>query len=271
MKLLIISHGWIGDNILASSLAENCFNNGFEHVDILIGFPHTYDLLKLLPFINNVFVSGIPGSYPTALGVDLTIYDRIYSTPHLVFNEKPLDTFNKSFGFRKIKYDFQLNSLNDVRLSGDKPKIAFQTDWYERTLNRKLSNQNYIINSLLDTFNVLMVGKTSVNGVTSQFSIDENTSHDFLIQASAMKNCDYFFGYPGGLHWVASGLGVKTITTSDSVINSYTKNGSFSGLSFDVFKTQWMVHANKQFNNEHILLEPLISDDEIIKFIKNLV
>lgn len=269
MKLLIINHGWIGDSILASSLAENCKLNGYESIDILIGFPHTYDLLRLLPFIDNVFVSKIPGSYPTTLDMDLSVYDKVYNTPHLVFNEKPLDTFNKDFGFSNLKYDFQLN-VPDVVLDGDKPKIAFQIDWVERSFNRGIRNKNYVINSLLDKFNILMVGKNSV-GAPSQFDINENTSHDFLLMASAMKNCEYYFGYPGGLHWLAAGLGVKTVTTSEFVIKSYRESNIFKGNYFEEFDERWMVQASKHFNNKHVLLRPLISDNEIIEYFKNLI
>jgi ADP-heptose:LPS heptosyltransferase len=49
MKILIINFGWIGDSILASSLAENCKLNGYEQVDLLLGFPQTAEMLMLNP------------------------------------------------------------------------------------------------------------------------------------------------------------------------------------------------------------------------------
>lgn len=64
---------------------------------------------------------------------------------------------------------------------------------------------------------------------------------------------------------------VNTITTSEFVYNAYVDNGSFKGSTFNEFKDQWMVHASKHFDNEHVLFEPLISDDEIVNFFKKLI
>ena len=47
MKILIINFGWIGDSVLASSLAENCKLNGYEQVDLLLGFPQTAEMISL--------------------------------------------------------------------------------------------------------------------------------------------------------------------------------------------------------------------------------
>ena len=63
MKILIVNIGFLGDSILAGAFAENCKLNGFERVDLLIGFPQTLQLLKNNPNIDNAYIENI-GSHP---------------------------------------------------------------------------------------------------------------------------------------------------------------------------------------------------------------
>jgi hypothetical protein len=266
MKILIINFGWIGDSILASSLAENCKLNGYEQVDLLLGFPQTAEMLMLNPKIDNVYVSKIPGCNPVTDGIDLSIYDRVYKTTGLKFNKKPLDLFNEDFGFDNLKYSFELNTHEVTFENMGKPSLAFQLDWNDRSRSATgPRDPNRIIEKLQKKYNVFIIGNNS------QFNIDENTSETFLLNASALKKCDLFFGYPGGLHWIAAGVGTKTVCTSEHVINHYKNNGEFAGEDFDQFKEQWQVHASKMFTNqEHILLEPFISDDAIVDYLLQL-
>jgi ADP-heptose:LPS heptosyltransferase len=266
MKILIINFGWIGDSILASSLAENCKLNGYEQVDLLLGFPQTAEILKLNSNIDNIYVSKIPGCDPVTDGIDLSIYDRVYKTAGLKFNKKPLDLFNEDFGFKDLKYSYELNTYEVSFEDTTKPILAFQLDWNNRSRSEiGPRNQDNIIAKLQKKYNIFIIGNNS------HFSIDENTSETFLMDTSALKKCDLFFGYPGGLHWVAAGVGTKTICTSEHVFNHYKNNGEFKGEDFDQFKEQWQVHASKIFTDQkHILLEPFISDDAIVDYLMQL-
>jgi hypothetical protein len=266
MKILIINFGWIGDSILASSLAENCKLNGYERVDLLLGFPQTAEILSLNSNIDNVYVSSIPGCDPSTDGIDLSIYDRVYKTAGLKFNKKPLDLFNEDLGFENLKHSFELNTREATFKDTSKPTIAFQLDWSNRSRSETgPRDQDGIIAKLQKKYNVFIIGNNS------QFNIDENTSKTFLMDASILKKCSLFFGYPGGLHWVAAGVGTKTVCTSEYVFDHYKNKGEFQGENFDQFKEQWQVHASKIFTDqEHILLEPFISDDAIVDYLMQL-
>jgi hypothetical protein len=108
-----------------------------------------------------------------------------------------------------------------------------------------------------------------VIGDDTHYNINEDTPMDFLKHCAIIKECDLFFGYPGGMHWVAGGVKTPSITTSEWVINHYKNNGEFTQNSFDDFSNQWMVHASKHFPEPHILLQPEIPDKEIINYLLN--
>jgi hypothetical protein len=264
MKILIINFGWIGDSMLASSLAENCKLNGYERVDLLVGFPQTANMIELNPLIDNVFISKTPGCDPSTEGIDLSTYDRVYKTRGLVFNKRPLDLFNEDFGFEKLKHPFELATYELEFEDKSKPYIAFQLDWDTRSNSHNgPRNTMKIVEALSYKYNIFPIGGSS------QFDIDDNTGNTFLTNASALKNCKLFFGYPGGLHWLAAGVGIDTICTSEHVIKHYTNNGEFKGSTFEEFQDQWQVHASKLFTKQHTLLKPYISDEEIIEYILN--
>lgn len=265
-NILLISNGFIGDSILAASFADNCKKNGFGRVDLLVGFPHTIELLQNNPNIDNVYWSSI-GPHPT---IDPSIintnnYGTIVNLPHLKFNQRPIDTFNDaSVSLSELEYNYKLYVPSNNLPPKTKPRLAFQTDWHTRCFYRGNSRDvNYILERLEEKYEVFLVG-----GGT-HYDINNNTPYEFLQHCSLIQSCDLFFGFPGGIHWIAGGVGCPTITTSDHVIKHYTNNGEFKGINFDDFKNQWMVHTSKHFSNNHILLPPDISDDEIINYLLN--
>jgi hypothetical protein len=264
MKLLIINQGFLGDSILAGSLAENCKKNGFDKVDLLIGWPQTLQLLKNNPYIDQVYISPNIGPHPEVT-VDTSLYDKIYHTDHLVFSEKPLDTFNKNFNLSYIKYDFDLYVPEIEIPPKTKPRLAFQYDWHLRSYSKNMSPRNpqYIIDLLSDKYEIFIVGDDT------HYNINENTPIDFLKHCALIKESDLFFGYPGGLHWVAGGVKTPSITTTEYLLRHYKALNEFKSDSFTDFYNQWMVHANKHFPESHILLEPEISDNDIIEYLLN--
>jgi len=263
MKLLIINIGWLGDSILAGSFAENCKKNGYSQVDMLIGLPQTLALLQANPFIDNVYLSTKASPYPEPPPeVNFQSYDRVYNTDHLKFSERPVDTFNKSFNLKSLNYTFKLHVPElDFDFDSSKPKLAFQVDWNLRSFGPKESKRDVenIINTISEKYDVYLIGDNS------HFNINESTADNFAGQCSLIKQCDLFFGYPGGMHWMAGGVGTPTVTTSEYILRHYVNNGEYLPADFESFKEQFMVHASKHFQHPHILLEPAISDEEIIK------
>jgi ADP-heptose:LPS heptosyltransferase len=265
MKLLIINIGWLGDSILAGSFAENCKKNGYSQVDMLVGLPQTLALLQANPFIDNVYQSANLGAYPEIpSSIDLQIYDRVYSTDHLKFKERPLDTFNRTFNLQNLDYAFKLNVPEvDFEFENTKPRLAFQVDWHLRSWGPGESKRDpeAIISKLSEKYDVYLIGDNS------HFNIDKNTANNFAGQCSLIKQCDLFFGYPGGMHWMASGVGTPTVTTTEFITRHYINNGEYTPTDFESFKEQFMVHASKHFIEPHILLEPEVSDEFIIDFL----
>ena len=265
MKLLIINIGWLGDSILAGSFAENCKKNGYSQVDMLIGLPQTLALLQANPFINNVYQSTNLGAYPEIpTWLDLNSYDRVYKIDPLVFKERPIDTFNKVFNLESLDHAFKIYTPDlDFDFSSKKPRLAFQVDWHLRSWGPGESKRDpeAIINALADKYDVYLIGDDT------HFNINEDTADNFAGQCSLIKQCDLFFGYPGGMHWMAGGVGTPTVTTSEWVIRHYINNGEYTPIDFESFKEQFMVHASKHFEQSHTLLGPAISDEEIIKYL----
>jgi hypothetical protein len=265
MKLLIINIGWLGDSVLAGSFAENCKKNGYSQVDMLIGLPQTLALLQSNPFIDNVYQSPNLGSHPEIpSSLDLSKYDRIYRTNPLIFKERPIDTFNKNFNLESLDYAFKLNVPDiDFGFDSKKPRLAFQVDWHLRSWGpgELKRDPEKIINALSDKYDVYLIGDNT------HFNINENTADNFAGQCSLIKQCDLFFGYPGGMHWMAGGVGTPTITTSEYVLKHYINNGEYLPGDFESFKEQFMVHASKHFEESHIILKPEISDEEIINYL----
>ena len=64
-KCLIVTHGFFGDIIFASSIAKKLKEEDqFDEVDYLIGFPQVERLMQNNPHISNVYVSDYPSSSP---------------------------------------------------------------------------------------------------------------------------------------------------------------------------------------------------------------
>jgi len=262
MKILIISTGFLGDGMLAGSFAENCKRNGYERVDLIVGWPQILQLLRNNPHIDNVFLSNPIGANPPT-PKDISMYDRVYNTPHLVFSERPIDTFNKAIGLTDLEYNFKLY-VPDIEIEPKtKPRLSFQYDWHLRSFgtNKTSRNPQRIIEAISSKYEVLVIGDDT------HWNIDENTPITFLQHCAVIKNSDVFFGYPGGMHWVAAGTGVPTITTSEWLMKHYIDKGEYKGNDFNEFKDQWMVHACKNYKEPHILFEPEVSDDYIIEYL----
>lgn len=270
MNILIINIGFIGDSLFAASLCENLKKSGqYERVDLLIGFPQTLEVLRYNPYINNIYMAKSVGAYPSKNDIpancDLSLYQKVYSTEHSKFNERFLDTYNKNFGLKDLNYALDLY-LPKMEFEGltTKPRIAFQMDWNQRSFQQGNNPRNpqFIIDELQKHFDIYTVG------ASSHFEKDENKGENFLIECGFIAQCDLFFGFPGGMHWIAASLGVPTITTSEHMMRHFTQTGDFKGNGIEDFRRDFKLHASHHFTNvEHELLPPEISDASIVLYI----
>lgn len=270
MKILIVNVGFLGDSLFAASLAENCKKNGYKVVDLVIGFPQTFELLKLNPYIDNIYLNNEIGPYPRLETlpdeINLSSYNIVYATEHSVFSERFLDTYNKKLNLPKLEYNLNFYLPKVEFEESPKKSIAFQVDWNKRSYqgDKKPRNPEYIVNSIREKYNVFIVGENT------HFNINENTPSNFLDECKYISACDYFFGFPGGMHWIAAGAGTKTITTSEHMLDHFTGTGDFKGSGIDEFRNDFMLHASKHFDDQHILLDPGISDNKIIQYLLDL-
>lgn len=274
MNILIINIGFLGDSLFAASLCENLKKIGkYNRVDLLIGFPQTIEVLQFNPYIDNIYLANNIGAYPTIndvpLDCDLSIYDTVYSTEHSKFNEKFLDTYNKNFGLPQVDYKLNLHlPVMEFEFSTNRPRIAFHLDWAQRSFQSGgvPRDPHMIIDQLQGEFEIYTVG------AQSHFENNDNKSHDFLVECGFIAQCDIFFGFPGGMHWIAAAVGTPTITTSEHMMKHFTNTGDFNGIGIDDFRQDFKLHASHHFNDvEHTLLEPEISDNDIVQYLKNYI
>ena len=127
-KCLVVTYGFFGDIMFATSLAET-LSTQYTYVDYLIGFPQMKQLVSNNPFINQVFVSNIPGPKPI---LELHGYDRIIELGELHYEITPCEEYQKQAGFKNISKSYQIYTapeydviaekyINDIREETGKP------------------------------------------------------------------------------------------------------------------------------------------------------
>jgi ADP-heptose:LPS heptosyltransferase len=85
-KCLIVTCGFFGDIMFASSIAEK-LRSQYQVIDYLIGFPQMHRLIQNNPYIDNVYLSN-DATILTSDEIDYSIYDDIYTPTEIFFNEK---------------------------------------------------------------------------------------------------------------------------------------------------------------------------------------
>ena len=297
-KCLIVTHGFFGDIIFASSIAKRLrHENQFSFVDYLIGFPQVARLVKNNPYVNDVYVSEIPLPSPTHSKIDVTKYDRIVKLEPLSFLEPPTIEFQKHAGVRNpvasyrvytdIEYDIFIRDQLEENTPFDKNKktIAIMRNWkpktylftkeeYDRGIDvpnlgygGKHRNVEWIVDKLQNKFNVIFIGvDPDISQYDTQY-IPDNSPESILFQCSLIKYCDAFVGTEGGLCNLAAGLGVKTIITGDYVHQLYGPNGVIKKIEEPKLGPKYYFPGAG-----HVTLDPFLTDEEvyeqIIEFLK---
>ena len=246
---LIVTHGFFGDIIFASSIAKKLKQeHQFLNVDYLIGFPQVARLLKNNPHINNVYVSEIPLPSPTHSKIDVSKYDKVVKLEPLSFLEPPPMEFQKFAGVRnptpgyKVYTDFDYDVFFQAQMNAgehpfdpNKKFIAVMRNWKEKTYRftreqydnaidipprgygGKHRTVEYIVDKLEEKFNIIFVGfEQDVSQFQTQY-IEDESPLSILFQASILKMCHAFIGTEGGLANLAAGVGTKTILTGDFI------------------------------------------------------
>lgn len=287
-KCLIITCGFFGDIIFASSLADK-LQYKYNQIDYLIGFPQIRRLISNNPFITNVFVSPIPGPFPLDSNIDYSIYDKIIRLQPLNYQITPCEEFQKFAEvenptseyrvYTQLEYDDIAQKLiQDLKDQHKKPVIGLMSNWESKTYKftkeqynlgidtpnfgygGKHRDINFIINELQNYFTLYHLGVGNLNQQQTLL-ISEDNMKSLLFEASILKYCDAFVGTDGGLATIAAGVGTKTIITGDFNLQLYGWNGVLKKIQDP------KLGPNKYFPKklEHLVLDPYISDKEIIE------
>lgn len=288
-KCLIITCGFFGDIIFASSIAEKLVKEEqFSLVDYLIGFPQIQRLISNNPYINKTYVSQPPGPYPTHTNISFQKYDKIIQLKPLNYLVTPCEEFQLAAGVKNPSSEYKVYTqpefdkvaeelISDLKIKYGKPVLAVMSNWEPKTyiftkeqyeqgidvpnLGYGGSHRNvqFIIDKLQEHFTLYPVGV----GNLSQFntlSIDEVDQKSLLFEASVLKYCDAFIGAEGGLCNLAAGVGAKTIITGDFVHQLYGWNGVLKKIQDP------KLGPEKFFSKElgHITLDPYLTDEEVV-------
>ncbi len=279
MKILIKAIGFIGDNLFATSVAKKLKykHDGLCEVDMLLSVAQPFELISNDPHIDNVYLE-MPNKQ----------YDKVYQLDFLNRRSTPCEQFQTQCGIENPSPEFEIytNPTTDkyveycFKNKGNRKIIGWLSNWEERSFlfteeeykrgidvpnlgyGGKHRNISYIINELNKNNDIILVELGKPNG-NNQLDTDIFTVSEYSLTASILKNCDYFIGAEGGLANLASGVGTKTILTSDFVHQLYGWNGVIE-------KCQDPKLGPTHYFEGHINLDPYLTDEQVIKQINKI-
>jgi len=287
MKILINCTGFIGDILFASSVAKQLHlqsdNRDEVVIDYLIHLYQPYELLCNNPFINQVHL----------FDCDISIYDAVYNLHEIDFNVEPPKYYQMQCSVKNPTTEFEVytnkafdaavaSSVQPIKDRGLKV-IAYLNNWEERSFlfteeeyergidvpnlgyggsHRKIE---YIIEELNKEANIVMVSVGMPAGYNAR-EADFNNVSEYSMQASFLKNCDYFIGAEGGLCNLAAGVGTKTIITEDFIHQLYGWNGVLRKIREPKLGPKYYFK-----DVAHRVLNPYLTDMEVIQSIKNII
>jgi len=282
-KVLVKCTGFIGDILFASSIAKKLKEqNSNTSVDYAIAVPQPYELLSNNPYIDNVFLDN---------NINESDYDKTIITPLVDQSITPPRQFQQAAGIEDVDDKFKVytnpaydylaeQTFSDAKSKGIKV-VTWLSNWEERSflfteqqykagvdvpnLGYGGSHRDikYIVDNLNNSYAMLEVGFT--NGI-NQFSTGLNTAATYSFTASLIKASDYFIGAEGGLANLAAGVGTKTIITGDFVHQLYGWNGVIKKIKQPKLGPEFYFG-----NDNHITLDPYLTDTEVLKKIKQII
>jgi hypothetical protein len=290
-KCLIVTYGFFGDIIFASSIADKLKEEKqFHTIHYLIGFPQMKRLLENNPNIDEVFTSTIPSPLPTNNDIDYGSYDKVIQLKQLSFEMPPPLEFQKYAGVNNpdTKYQTHTETIYDAfcynyfleNMIDGRKIIAVMRNWKSKTYlftheeydagidvpnlgyGGKHRDTDTIIERLSDLYNVVYVGMDK--GVT-QFDtsiLPDEVEGSLLYDCSIMKNCHAFIGTEGGLANLAAGAGTKTIITGDFVYQLYGPNGVLKKIDEPKLGPKYYFPEKG-----HVTLNPYLTDNEVYESI----
>jgi hypothetical protein len=289
---LVVTFGFFGDIIFATSLAEKLKGEGYSQVDYLIGFPQVAQLVENNPFIDEVFISQIPGPKPyhPCTGNN---YSRVIELGALDYQITPCEQYQQQAGFEELSSEYIVYTtpeydavaaevVSDLRQTNNKPVLAFMTNWQPKTYlftpkqyeagidvpnlgyGGAHRDIQYVVNELQEHFTLYPIGVGDANQQQT-LHLPDDDQKSLLFEASIMKYCDAFIGTDGGLATIAAGVGTKTVITGDFNLQLYGWNGVLKKIK------QPRLGPREYFGDPHVVLDPYLTDKEVANQIINLL
>lgn len=294
-KCLIVTCGYFGDIAFATSIAKKLIlEQQFHTVDYLIGFPQMERLLNNNPYIDKVYVSTTPSAYPSNINIIEAQYDRVIRLQPLSFTVPPPYEYQVYAGVRNPDTGYKLYtepSFDNVAKSyikelntANKKVIAVMANWQPKTYlftrdqytaGIDVPNLGYggrhrdierVVSELKSRYLVLEVGVLQEYNQELTASISDEDQKSILFECSLMKYCDAFIGTEGGLCNLAAGIGTRTIITGDFVHQLYGWNGVLKQIAEPKLGP---IHYFT--NRKHIVLNPYLTDEQVIDQLTKLI
>jgi hypothetical protein len=284
-KCLVITYGFFGDIMFASSLAKK-LKRTYDEVDYVIGFPQMRTLMENNPYINNVYLSIPAGPNAQVAPGFANGYDKVIQLGTLDYQITPCEQYQQQAGLDDIDSTYQIYTIpeydeaakhyvDQLRVDHDKPVIAVMANWQSKTyiftpdqyaagidvpgLGYGGSHRNIpqIIDELNKHFTLVPVGMPT-QSQHETVMVRDNDSKSLTFEASLIKACDAFIGTEGGLANLAAGVGCKTILTGDFIHQLYGPNGCIKKIEDP------QLGPNKYFPKVgHLMLNPYYNDIEV--------
>jgi ADP-heptose:LPS heptosyltransferase len=282
MKALIQCVGFIGDNLFASSIPDKLKQQGYSKVDLQLSIAQPLELLKLNPNIDNVFL------YEK---IDYNDYSKVFNLQPIHRKETPTIQLQQQCGVLQPSSDYKIytNPAQDAYVipllkhaAEGRKLVAYMSNWVEKTFGfteeeykkgvdvpnlgygGRRRDTGFIVEELSkdDTLYLLPVGMPA--GFNQREVVLDGVSN-YTLTTSMIKACDWFIGAEGGLANLAAGVGTKTIITGDYVHQLYGWNGVIER------NQEPKLGPKYYFPEGHYTLDPYLTDEEIIKAIKDTI
>jgi len=294
-KCLIVTCGYFGDIAFATSIAKKLKEEQqFDIVDYLIGFPQMERLLSNDPYIDNVFVPSTPSPHPHSNSVVEAQYDKVVKLQQLSFEVPPPYEYQVFAGVRNPGTDYKLytepsydtiaeSHIKELRQSGKKV-VALMSNWEPKTYiftpeqyiagidvpnlgyGGSHRNINKVVSELKSHYIVLEIGVPQEYNQQQTAMLPDSDQKSILFECSLIKYCDAFVGTEGGLCNLAAGVGTRTVITGDFVHQLYGWNGVLKKI-----KEPKLGPVHYFNSNNHTVLDPYLSDNEVIVNIINAI
>jgi hypothetical protein len=286
-KCLVITYGFFGDIMFASSLAKK-LKADYDNIDYVIGFPQIKTLLQNNPYVNDVYVS-IPYGPTAQVTTDFANqYDRVIQLRSLNYLVTPCEEYQQQAEIDNTSSEYEIhtipeydeiatNYVNQLKTEHGKPVVTIMANWQSKTYiftpeqydagidvpglgyGGQHRNIPEIIDKLSKHFTLIPVGMPAASQYET-ISISDNNTKSLTFEASILKHCDAFIGTEGGLANLAAGVGCRTILTGDFIHQLYGPNGCIKKIKFP------QLGPDKYFKTVgHLMMNPYYTDSEVIE------